>query len=135
MLLAKIPPEVFFAGAIGVLTFLLLRMSVRRFRRTKNDSPIARLPRPESSLSNARISTPNDVARWEVELHDQARALSAQLDSKMLALGHLTVSAARQADRLEKAVAAAEQLDARQLSTKQPDAEQFDIDYSPSHTP
>lgn len=120
MLLAQIPSDVLFAAALGLLTFLLLRSSLRRYRRTKDDSLMACLPRPASSSNQGGLSTPTDIARWEVQLHDQARELSAQLDSKMLALGHLTASAARQADRLEKAIANAKQLGA---------------DLTPNHTP
>ena len=115
LLLAKIPSEVLFAVAMGVLTMLLLRMSLRRYRQTKDNRILAQLPRPEQSSKKSGLDAPDNIARWEVHMHDRARELSAQLDSKMLALQHLTASAARQAERLEKAVADAKQLDAKQL--------------------
>ncbi len=135
ILLAKIPSEVLFAAALGLLTFLLLRMSLHRYRRTKNDRPITRLPRPASSLNPGGLNSPANIARWEVQLHDQARQLSAQLDSKMLALGHLTASAARETDRLEKAIASAKQLSAKQLSERQLSERQLDTRLTPDHSP
>lgn len=51
---------------------------------------------------------PSAMARWEVEMHETARRLSAQLDSKMGLLEHLIREADRAAARLEAALAAQE---------------------------
>jgi hypothetical protein len=44
---------------------------------------------------------PSDLAQWEVEMHETARQLSAQLDSKLSLLQSLIVEADRAAARLE----------------------------------
>jgi hypothetical protein len=46
------------------------------------------------STTGTNADAPQEVRRWEVEMHELARDLSAQLDSKMMALQHLL----RQAD-------------------------------------
>ncbi|MGO9111344.1 MAG: hypothetical protein ACLP9L_19125 [Thermoguttaceae bacterium] len=47
---------------------------------------------------------PDDLARWEVEMHETARQLSAQLDAKLSLLQSLIVEADRAAARLEDAL-------------------------------
>ncbi|MGA2256501.1 MAG: hypothetical protein ABSG53_17775 [Thermoguttaceae bacterium] len=44
---------------------------------------------------------PDDLAQWEVEMHETARQLSAQLDAKLSLLQSLIVEADRAAARLE----------------------------------
>ena len=44
----------------------------------------------------------HQVEHWEVRMHDLARELSAQLDSKMSALEHLIQDAERQITRLDE---------------------------------
>jgi len=51
---------------------------------------------------------PTAMAQWEVEMHETARRLSAQLDTKMGLLEHLIREADRAAARLEAALAAQE---------------------------
>jgi hypothetical protein len=45
---------------------------------------------------------PGDLAQWEVEMHETARRLSAQLDAKLILLQSLIVEADRAAARLEE---------------------------------
>ncbi|MFO7907455.1 MAG: hypothetical protein ACQESR_13645 [Planctomycetota bacterium] len=47
-------------------------------------------------------STPPDVLRWQVEMHETARELKAELDSKMRVLQLLIGQARQEADRLER---------------------------------
>jgi hypothetical protein len=47
---------------------------------------------------------PDDLARWEVEMHETARQLSAQLDAKLGLLQSLIAEADRAAARLEEAL-------------------------------
>src|SRR5271166_5550436 len=47
---------------------------------------------------------PDDLAQWEVEMHETARQLSAQLDAKLSLLQSLIVEADRAAARLEDAL-------------------------------
>lgn len=52
------------------------------------------------------VPAPDALQRWEVEMHDLGRELSARLDSKMSVLQHLIRDADRAAARLESAMAA-----------------------------
>jgi hypothetical protein len=54
--------------------------------------------------------TPEAVARWEVEMHDRAREIAGQIDSKMSGLQSLIAEADRAAARLEAATARADEL-------------------------
>jgi len=87
-----------------VCLIYLLRRSFRYFRRGRNDTrPLVKVERPARADSAAPLhDAPRDVLRWEVEMHETARVLSAQLDSKMAALQSLIRQAREEADRLER---------------------------------
>lgn len=51
-----------------------------------------------------RLDAPHELRRWEVEMHDLARDLNAQLDTKIGMLEELIRQAAVQAERLESAI-------------------------------
>ena len=99
------------AAAVAVVTTMLLLRARRRMRGQRRDTaPMVRTPRPGAMESNTGTSAdaPPQLARWEVEMHETARRLSAQLDSKMSALQALTAEADRAASRLEAALDRAE---------------------------
>jgi hypothetical protein len=50
------------------------------------------------------LSVPGDLAQWEVQMHETARRLSAQLDAKLSLLQTLIADAQRAAVRLEAAL-------------------------------
>jgi hypothetical protein len=54
--------------------------------------------------SSAAGGLPDEAARWEVEMHETARRLSAQLDAKLSLLQTLIADAERAAARLEEAL-------------------------------
>jgi len=101
-----------FLAGITLLILILLRRSYRHYGRRRPagktlESHPTRAPRPhgpERSLSDA----PPDVLRWHVEMHDTARKLKAELDSKMRVLQLLIGQARREADRLERMLERAE---------------------------
>ncbi len=99
-------PLLFFA-ALGVTVVILLRRTYRYLSRQKDDSFLVRTRRPPQEDRGHHLDAPPAVLRWEVEMHETARELSAQLDSKMSALGALISEADRAAARLEAAVARA----------------------------
>ena len=49
-------------------------------------------------------AVPSDLAQWQVQMHETARELSAQLDAKLSMLQSLTAEADRAAERLEIAL-------------------------------
>jgi hypothetical protein len=116
-MLASLPPpaladallpsslQTFFLIVMIVVAGYLYLRSQRYFARQKDDAASAvrpAMPPPEKQYT----AVPRDLTRWEVEMHDTARQLSGQLDSKLAALGHLVREADRAAARLEAALSA-----------------------------
>lgn len=95
------------------LSGLVLTCGVLLFRthRQLGARPKTELPSP-ATFSQAKPKTdsahhldaPRDLQRWEVEMHELARELQAQLDNKISILQQLLCDAGQQADRLEAAV-------------------------------
>lgn len=91
-------------AVIVVVTWMLLMRSQRYFGRQRGGG--AEEPRqsgPAAKPPAAGGELPEALARWEVEMHETARKLAAQLDSKMSALQALIADADRAAARLEAA--------------------------------
>jgi hypothetical protein len=91
------------AAVVGMMLFRVQRYYARH--------PSSRPSLGASSQGDAAPRTRQrgaaaDMVEWEVQMHDFARQVSGQLDSKMAALEHLTREADRAAARLEAAVAA-----------------------------
>jgi hypothetical protein len=103
-----VPPstlQTFFLIVMIVVAGYLFLRSQRYFARQKNDA--ASTVRPATPPSESPYTAvPQDLTRWEVEMHDTARQLSGQLDGKLAALGHLIREADRVAARLEAALSA-----------------------------
>lgn len=99
---------VFLIPAILVLTLTMFRMLYRYQRRQKRSGSISKTEYQAAlTPSSQHTNAPDNVVRWEVEMQDLARDLKAEIDSKMIALGHLVRDADRAAERLEKALASA----------------------------
>ncbi len=104
-LVANIVARTMFLVGIALMTAILLRRWHRYYRRRRRrerpqKSTVSRHSKstvPIRSLSDA----PNEVLRWEVELHDTARALMGELDSKMRVLQILIRQAKEESERLE----------------------------------
>jgi len=95
------PATLFFLGVL-VIAVVLLRLFTRQLRQNRR----AALP-PENLKIHARsredLNTPPAVARWEVQMHETARDLMGQLDSKIAILNQLIGNAEQLAERLENA--------------------------------
>jgi hypothetical protein len=89
----------FLLAAIVILLMFRTRGRLDRQRR----QPAEAEP-PEGGTTNARGPLPDDLARWEVQMQETARRLSAQLDAKLSLLQALTAEADRAAQRLEEAL-------------------------------
>lgn len=95
-------PTLFFLMAMMVTIGLLLMRSQRYFSRpNRGQGTSVQAPRSRSETPSGRFGPPPEMISWEVSMHDTARDLSAQLDSKMAALEHLIRDADRAAARLE----------------------------------
>jgi len=100
----------FLVGVVVLIVTLMRRWS-RHYKRqraaTKRDArrPALGAPNVEQPLMDA----PPEILRWHVEMHEVARDLKAELDTKIAVLERLTIDARQQAERLEKIVQQAEQ--------------------------
>jgi hypothetical protein len=94
----------FLVAAMALLIGLLLLRARRFGRRRDAGEALVRTPRPPSARQGLSPDAPADLSRWEVEIHETARDLSARLDSKMSALEALVAEADRAAARLEAAL-------------------------------
>ena len=85
-----------------VVIFMMRRLKRRGQGRTKELTPIEKVKLLSVVSADPLRDAPPEVQRWQVGMHDTARELSAQLDSKMRVLQSFTRSAAQEADRLEE---------------------------------
>jgi hypothetical protein len=100
----------FLAGA-GLASFILLRRTYRYLgARSKEEPALARAPRSDAAKERLHGGAPPEMSRWQVELHDLARDLKAEIDSKLSLLQILTAQAQEERQRLEAALARAERL-------------------------
>jgi hypothetical protein len=100
-------PTLLFLSALAVTILILLVRVQRYYGRPRAPQPSWPSPRREKPGEQGRRSAePAPMVNWEVEMHETARKLCAQLDSKMGALEQLIREADRAAARLEAALAA-----------------------------
>jgi hypothetical protein len=93
----------FFVG-LALLILILLRRWHRYYGPRRKTTTISK-PRPvrASRQKTAPLTdAPPDILRWHVEMHEIAREMKAELDSKMGALQVLIRMAREEADRLEE---------------------------------
>jgi hypothetical protein len=99
-----------FACGVLMLIFILMRRSRRYLHKTKREQK-RRVARPAApNRDRSLIDAPPEVLRWQVEMHDTARDLKAELDSKIGALQAVVRIAGEESSRLEAAIARAERL-------------------------
>ncbi|MCR4415979.1 MAG: hypothetical protein NUV77_26485, partial [Thermoguttaceae bacterium] len=106
---AELPgmPTLVFLGALVLTIALVLLRTQRYYARTTGARPSLAPPeRTAYSPPGPTLGAPTPMVNWEVEMHDMARQLAAQLDSKIRVLEHLIHEADRAAARLEAAIAA-----------------------------
>jgi glutamine synthetase type III len=101
----------FFAG-IALLIFTLMRRHIRRQSQvTKESKSHEKKPfadtRPVATKDVGLLDAPDEISRWEVAMHETARDLKAELDSKIRVVQTLVQMAQQESDRLETAVAEA----------------------------
>lgn len=124
-LLAQLEPTtvLFLSGLSLVCAVLLFRTN-----RQLNTRPKTQLPHPSSwskpptpkAPAAHHLDMPREAQRWEVEMHETARELRGQLDSKISVLQHLIRDAAAEAARLEAAIERAAKLDLGNLRPQPP---------------
>lgn len=93
------------AAGVALASWLLLRGSRAgwaRSQRASADPKAVRRSMAEHNRDTALSDAPPEVLRWHVELHETARDLKAEIDTKLAALSALTRLAREEADRLER---------------------------------
>lgn len=99
------------AAALAALCFLALRGNWARQRRsaevTAEPDSIRQACAPKTRAA-ASFEAPSDFLRWQVEMHETARDVKAEIDTKLLALQSLMVLANEHCQRLEVMLAKAE---------------------------
>ena len=104
-------PLAFFLLGLILLISILLRRYYRHFgKRKPDDRPLVRTSRRKADPQQPLMDAPPNVLRWQVEMHETARDLKAEIDTKMVALQQLIRMAGAEANRLEAAIARAERL-------------------------
>ncbi len=97
--------QLIFLLGLALVIFILLVRSKRYFRQvTQYQLPA---PRPARKMETPKTvsAPPRDLEKWEVQMHDLARDLMGQLDSKIRVLELLIRQADDAAARLEAAAA------------------------------
>jgi hypothetical protein len=109
-----IQPLTLVAG-MALLTWLMMR---RRVKRTQSEMPVKISKHHENMPGDlagfqgtGSLGAPPEVLRWQVELHDMARELKAELDSKMLAVTSLAKSYEQASKRLSDLIRMAEEVE------------------------
>jgi hypothetical protein len=101
----------FLLGIVMLIVILMRRWS-RYFKRQKSAKRAARpLAMREPNAEQPLMDAPPELLRWQVEMHETARQLKGELDTKIAILQRLTIDAQRQAERLESIVQHAEHLE------------------------
>lgn len=100
--------QVLFLGALGLTILFLLMRSNRYFnRRSQSQEASFHIDSPVTEQKGHHLEAPAPMIQWEVQMHETARELSGQLDTKLGLLQQLIREADRAAARLEAALAAA----------------------------
>lgn len=98
-----------FLGVMAIVISFLLMRSGRYFNRRREPEGSRSPLRARLEQRGEPTSAPPELLQWDVKMHDTARELAGQLDSKLSALQALVIEADRAAARLEAALRAAAQ--------------------------
>lgn len=107
-------PQLLLLAGMGLAIWILWRRSHRHFHSAADEPETparpARPTRRDLDRDLALGDAPPEIARWQVEMHETARDLKGEIDTKLAVL-QLLIQHARQAtDRLETAIERAEKL-------------------------
>ena len=101
-------------AGVGLAVYLLMRGAGRSGRQSNDsdvDSRQTKKLQAKRSRDAALADAPDEVLRWQVEMHETARDLKAEIDTKLSALQALVILARRESERLEQAIRRAENAD------------------------
>lgn len=106
-------PTLMFLVGCALLTTILLRRWSRYFGRgrrgrTQQLEPLEKQPRPTGQWSGMQRDSQAQSNRQQVELHDMARDIGGQLNSKIILLEQLIATSQQQIERMESLLDKAE---------------------------
>jgi len=103
-------------AGLGILCWIIIR--TRAKSRRKAALPVIAGPlsyngnavkQNNAFTGTASLGAPQELLKWQVELHDLSRELKAELDSKMIAVRAITLQYDQAAHRLSELIQLAEQ--------------------------
>lgn len=102
-----------FSGGISLTILILFRLLLRRQRKLRKSPSVqsqlaahrAELSGFEPRLETPLIDAPREITRWHAELHEVARNIQGEIDTKVRLLQATLRQADRAADRLETLIA------------------------------
>jgi hypothetical protein len=111
-LFSQLGPNWALAAALAAACFLMLRGNWLRQKRSQESTPDPQTIQHSFASKTREASAhhaPEDLLRWQVEMHELARDVKGEIDAKLLALQSLMVIADEHAQRLESLLARTEQ--------------------------
>ncbi len=102
-----------FGLGVVIMIAILMRRWSRYFKRQRSAKRKSGRAAGQASKSQQPLmDAPPEILRWQVEMHETARDLKAELDTKIAVLQRLTIDARRHAQRLDEVLQRAERLEA-----------------------
>jgi hypothetical protein len=98
---------VFLGIMVVTISFLLMRTTRYFNRQREMQQTPAESNRPRLERRTPAATAPQELLQWDVRMHETARELMGQIDSKLSALQTLAADADRAAARLEAALRSA----------------------------
>ncbi len=127
-LLAEIQkPNVLFLIGLAIACAVLLMRSQRRIRQTARDAKSTDVRAPNPPLKRA-----TEFERWEVQMHETAREITARIDSKLSLLDQLIRDAD---DRIARLQSVGEWLERSGTVEKEPSIAISKLSHVQSHQP
>jgi hypothetical protein len=105
------------AAVLAAACLFLLRGNWQRQRRSDADLPNPQAIQQSFAAKTREMSAhhaPEDLLRWQVEMHELARDVKAEIDTKLLVLQSLLVVADEHAQRLESLLERTSKVDGKQ---------------------
>lgn len=107
-------PQLLMLAGMGLMIYILWRRSNRHFGKGGTAyQPQRRVSPLEQSRDLALSDAPPEVTRWQIEMHETARDLKGEIDTKLALLQILIRDANAAAQRLEQAAERAQKLGVR----------------------
>ncbi len=97
-------PQIVFLLGLSLVIVILMMRSRRYFRQVSRHSNVPAPAISASAKPRPSAAPPKSLEQWEVSMHELARDLSGQLDSKIRVLELLIREASDTAARLESAI-------------------------------